>query len=336
MRFCSGALDHLRRMSVLALTWMDQRRTQELCAGLNLELVVLKTTQRRMLRYLVLGARTAALLARRRVRVLLVQNPSLVLATLAVLLRSLLGYHLIVDAHNEAVDPYINPQRWIRTLSRWVIRKSDLTIVSNRHLAELVEGCGGRSFTLPDPVPTPPPGVPSALGGPFNVVLIATHARDEPVAQIFEAVRGSDIQLYVTGNPRGLAPALAADLPPNVRLTGFLPDAEYWSLLRSADGIIDLTLMEDCLVSGAYEALAVGTPMLLSKNRASVELFGEAATFTDNTAPDIRRALELLRSGSERLRVAAELKRREMGERWSASARALASVINNQQIPAPR
>jgi glycosyltransferase involved in cell wall biosynthesis len=323
-------------MSVLALTWMDQRRTEELCAGLNLELVVLKTPRRGSLRYLVLGARTVALLARRRVRVLLVQNPSLILASLAVLLRSVLGYRLIVDAHNEAVDPYINRQRWIRTLSRWVIRHSDLTIVSNRHLADLVAGFGGRAFTLPDRVPTPPPGVRSALGGPFNVVLVATHARDEPVSQVFEAVRGTDVQLYVTGNPRRLAPALAADVPPNVQLTGFLPDAEYWALLHSADAIIDLTLMDDCLVSGAYEALAMGTPMLLSNNRASIELFGEAAHFTDNTAPDIRRGLEVLRSRSDKLKAAAELKRSELHQRWSESARDLASMINSQEMPAPR
>ncbi len=323
-------------MSVLALTWMNQRRTEELCAGLDLELVVLQTRRRGLLRYLVLGARTVALLARRRARVLLVQNPSLILAALAVLLRGALGYRLIVDAHNEAVDPYINRQRWIRTLSQWVIRRSDLTIVSNRHLAELVEKLGGRAFTLPDRVPTPPPGVRSPLGGPFNVVLVATHARDEPVAQIFEAVRGTDIQLYVTGNPQRLSPSLAGNVPPNVRLTGFLPDAEYWGLLRSADGVIDLTLMDDCLVSGAYEALAVGTPMLLSNNRASIELFGEAATFTDNTAPDIRRALQLLRSHTDKLKLAAELKRSELAERWSASARDLAGVIKNQEIPAPR
>lgn len=323
-------------MSALVLTWMDQRRTQELCAGLNLELVVLKTSWRGPLRYLVLGMRTVVLLARRRARVLVVQNPSLILATLAVLLRGFLGYRLIVDAHNEAVEPYLNKQRWIRSLSRWVIRESDLTIVSNRHLAALVEGWGGRSFTLPDRVPTPPPGMGHTLEGRFNVVLIATHAADEPIAQVFEAVRGTDVQLYVTGNPRRLSPQLASELPPNVRLTGFLPDAEYWALLRSADGIIDLTLMEDCLVSGAYEALAVGTPMLLSKNRASVELFGEAATFTDNTALDIRAALEALRAGCSHLKAASELKRRELGERWSASAQDLVTVINRQEMPATR
>jgi hypothetical protein len=39
---------------------------------------------------------------------------------------------------------------------------------------------------------------------PANAVLIATYALDEPIAEIIEAVRGSGIQLYVTGNPRKL------------------------------------------------------------------------------------------------------------------------------------
>ncbi len=316
---------------------MRQRRTQELCAGLDLELVMLETQRRGGLRYLILGGRTVGLLLRRRVRVLLVQNPSLILASLVVLLRPLLGYHLIVDAHNEAIEPYINRQAWIRALSRWVIRKANLTIVSNRQLAQRVDGWGGRSFTLPDPIPRPPPAAAARpLAGAFNVVLIATHARDEPIAQIFEAVRGSDVQLYVTGNARRMAPALAAAAPTNVTFTGFLPDAEYWALLRSADGIIDLTLMGDCLVSGAYEALAVGTPMLLSNNQASVELFGGAATFTDNTTADIRRALQALRSGSSDLRAAAELKRGELVERWRAKARELISVIHKYAVPQPR
>jgi len=316
---------------------MDQRRTQELCAGLDLELVVLKTRWRGPLRYLLLGARTVGLLVRRRVRVLLVQNPSLILATLAVLLRAVLGYRLVVDAHNEAVEPFINRQRFVKSLSRWVIREANLTIVSNRQLAALVNGWGGRSFTLPDPIPVPPaPLAACALDGAFNVVLIATHAPDEPVAQIFDAVRDTDVHLYVTGNPRRMDPRVAARAPPNVRFTGFLPDADYWALLHSADAIIDLTLMEDCLVSGAYEALAVGTPMLLSNNRASVELFAGAAAFTDNTTADIRRGLERLRLGRDAMRVAAAVKRGELTERWIARARDLVHIMTTDQVPEPR
>ena len=323
--------------SLLALTWMDQRRTQELCAALGVELAVLKTPQRGALRYLVLSARTVALLVRRRVDVVLVQNPSLVLAVLCVLLRPLLGFRLVVDAHNEAVTPYINRQRWVKWLSAWVIRRSDLTIVSNRQLAHLVDAIGGSSLSLPDPIPVPPaPGAACVLPPAFNVVLIATHARDEPIAEVFEAVRGLDLQLHVTGNPRHLDPRVAAAVPANVRLTGFLPDQDYWGLLRSADGIIDLTLMDHCLVSGAYEALALGKAMLLSDNAACRELFGDAACYTNNATADIRRAILELRSRHEQLELAAQGKRAELARRWETTARDLMAWVAGAPAEARR
>ncbi len=315
-------------MSALALSWSEHRRMQELCAGLGLELVVLKTRRRGALRYLSLSARTVGLLMRRRVKVLLIQNPSLILGALSALLRPVLGFQLIVDAHNEAVTPYINRQDWVRRLSYWVIRHSELTIVTNRQLARIIEAQGGRAFTLPDRVPTAPaPGAAPALAGAFNVVLIATYAADEPIAAVFEAVRGTDMQLYVTGNPKKLDPAVAASVPANVHFTGFLEESAYWGLLRSADGIIDLTLMDDCLVCGAYEALAIGKPMLLSNNTASVELFGDAAAFTDNTTVDIRRALDALRLRKADFAAAALRKRGEMAQRWDAAAHALARLV---------
>jgi len=311
----------------LAITWLQHRRTQELCAGLGIELLVLTTKLGGVPRYLVLGARTLIQLARRRPRVVLVQNPSLILAALALAVRGLLGFRLIVDAHNEAVVPFINRQRWVARLSRWVVRRADLTIVSNRQLAERVSRHGGRPFALPDRIPSPPPAPLRTLDGAFNVVLIATFAPDEPVAEVLEAVRDAHIAVYVTGNHRKLDPTVVARVPPNVRFTGFLEELDYWSLLRSADAIVDLTLMDDCLVCGSYEALALGKPMLLSHNSASVELFGNSAVFTDNTVADIRRALERLQLEQVRLRAAAESKRSELADLWTASARSLGELI---------
>ncbi|TLY69525.1 MAG: glycosyltransferase family 4 protein [Gammaproteobacteria bacterium] len=311
----------------LALTWFEHRRTKELCAGLDIELVVLASALRGPLRYVVLGGRTLALLARRRPQVLLVQNPSLILTALAAASRGVLGYRLIADAHNEAVVPFINRQWWVSRLSRWVIRRADLTIVSNRQLAERVLRQGGRAFTLPDRVPAPPPGAPRTLDGAFNVVLIATFAADEPVAEVLEAVRGVEVELYVTGDQRKLDGAVAARVPANVHFTGFLGELDYWTLLRSADAIVDLTLMDDCLVCGSYEALALGKPMLLSSNSASVELFGDCAVFTNNTVRDIRAALERLRLEHVRLRAAAERKRGELVDLWTARARALGELL---------
>jgi glycosyltransferase involved in cell wall biosynthesis len=313
--------------NALALSWFGHRRTTGLCNALDLELIVLSTRVPGALRHLLLGMRTIALLVRRRPAILLVQNPSLVLSALAVLLRPLLGYRLIVDAHNEAVTPFINQQRWVVQLARWVVRKADLTIVTNRQLAQIVENQSGRPFTLPDPTPVPPAFAVRKPPGSFSAVLISTFAPDEPVAEVFAAVRGMDLELYVTGNHRKLPPALLAAAPPNVHFCGFLPEEAYWSLLQSADAVIDLTLMDNYLVCGAYEALALGKPMLLSNNRASVELFGDSALFTDNTAQDIRRSLERLKIESTGMQSLVVQKRREFADSWALEAQSLAQIF---------
>jgi glycosyltransferase involved in cell wall biosynthesis len=230
--------------------------------------------------------------------------------------------------------PFINRQPWVARLSHWVIRRADVTIVSNRQLAERVLQQGGRPFTLPDRIPRPPPAPLRTLDGAFNVVLIATFAPDEPVAEVLEAVRGAEVVLYVTGNHRKLDPTVAARVPPNVRFTGFLDELDYWSLLRSADAIVDLTLMDDCLVCGSYEALALGKPMMLSNNSASVELFGDCAVFTNNTAADIRRALERLRLDHARLQAGAERRRSELVDLWTESARTLGELFARRSAPA--
>jgi glycosyltransferase involved in cell wall biosynthesis len=314
---------------VLAVSWFEHRRTRELCAGLNVELALLATTHRGLLRYLLLTGRTLALLARRRPRALLVQSPSLVLSVLAVALRSVLGYRLFVDAHNESVVPYKNRQPWIRSLSRWVIRRADLTIVSNRQLADIVRAHGGRAFVLPDRIPAPPPSTGASGGAGFNVVLIATFDDDEPIAAVFAAVQGAPLKLFVTGNPRKARMDVASQAPPNVQFTGFLADGDYWALLRAADAIIDLTLKPDCLVCGAYEALALAKPVLLSDNTAGVELFGDGVLFTDNSPADIRRALTHMQAERAALCVAAEHKRDELIERWQAVAHELGCELTS-------
>ncbi len=312
----------------LALSWFEHRRMQGLCAGLGVDLVVLGTRSKGAVRYLLLSLRTLWLLAKRRPRVLVVQSPSLVLAALSILLRPLCAYRVVVDAHNEAVAPFINRQTWVRRLSRWLLRRADLTIVTNTRLARIVEQCGGRAFVLPDRIPCAPAGATRPLRGDFKVVLIATFAPDEPLAAVLEAVRGEPLTLYVTGNHRKLDAATAARVPPNVSFTGFLGEAEYWGLLRAADAILDLTLMPDCLVCGAYEALALGKASVLSENPASVELFGEAAVFTDNSPGDIRRALRQVALERPRREAAAAGKRRELDEAWNARARQLLAELS--------
>ena len=183
-------------------------------------------------------------------------------------------------------------------LSRWVVAKADLTS-------------------------TPPMLSTRRLQEDFNVVPIATCAPDAVLA----AVHGVDLELYVSGVSRKLDLAAAQSVLANVHFTGLLDEAEYWRLLQTADAVIDLTLMDNCLVCGAYEALAVRKPMFLSNNLSGMELFGASVPDTDNRAGDIRRSPERQKGERAHVRAAAVPERIELAASRVERARDLADIL---------
>lgn len=311
------------------LTWIRHRRTRAICSELDFELAEILTRRRGLLRYLLLTFRTIRFLASRRPRTLIVQTPSIVLGALTVLLRRLLRFHLICDAHNEAVDPFLSHLASIRRLSRWLIRSADLTIVTNERLAHRVRELGGTAQVLFDPLPRPEqPPRPRRLEK-FTCVVISTYAPDEPLTEIFRAAEllTNDAQFMITGNSARMSAKLRDHVPANVLLTGFLSEEEYWNLLASADLIIDLTLMPDCLVCGSYEAVAVGTPVLLTDTEVSRELFGDAAVYTKNEGNAIAAAIMQEKNSGAASRDRVVRTRPLIEQRWRILAQALLARI---------
>jgi glycosyltransferase involved in cell wall biosynthesis len=320
----------------LAVTWFDHRRTTELCEGLGIELASITTRRKGLARYLELTLRTIPRIVRSRPKVLLVQNPSLVLAVLMVLLRPLVRYRLVVDAHNEAVEPYINRSERVVRVTQWVLQKADLTIVTNRFLGVTVSHCGGRAFALPDRIPRAPAARHRALPGAFRLILIATFAPDEPIEAVFDAVKGMEVAVFVTGNHKKARVSLVENAPSNVTFTGFLSEDDYWEYLASADAVVDLTTMPNCLVCGGYEAAALAKPLVLTHSPAAVELFGEAAVYTDNSAADIRRAIEDVKGSCVAFGARMRERRVELDNAWRIEAARLVSLLNSPQpIAAP-
>lgn len=316
--------------STIWISWQYHLRTSEICKGLGLELHTLVTSRRGWKRYIALTYRTLILLFSRRPSVLIVQNPSIVLTTLAVLSRPLFRYSLIVDAHNEAISPYNYPSNIIRRVAHWLMAKADLTIVTNRQLSTVVRDAGGAPFVLPDRIPDPPSiATPKPLSNSFNLVLIATFADDEPYAEVFSAVSklGEKINLYVTGNPQKMHPSLRADLPAHIVFTGFLAEQEYWTLLASAHAIIDLTRMDNCLVCGAYEAVAVERPLILSDNSATREHFFRGVVYTQNTAECILESIEHLLASYDTLAKEISLLKPGLEENWKELSCDLATTL---------
>lgn len=309
------------RPTTIWITWEHHRRTRETSRQLGVELLELTTSKRGLGRYSELAARTFRVLRDRKPQVLIVQNPSLVLGFLATCLRPLFGYRLVVDAHNVAVDPYESSGRLGRILTAIVLKGADRTIVTNRHLVEKVHAAGGRALILPDPLPEFDDDgrtYPFERRDLANVVLVATFADDEPVAEILEATgRLQDLlHLHVTGRAERLADHVREAMPPNVTLTGFLDDQDYVALLRSADLVVDLTTKEACLVCGAYEAVALGTPLVLSDDPATREYFTQGVVYSPSDVDGIEEALRRGVEEAEALRHAVRQLSAELTVSW--------------------
>jgi glycosyltransferase involved in cell wall biosynthesis len=315
--------------NIIFVSWLEHRRTREICSALGIELHVLVTASRGLNRYLRLIPRTLRLLWQRRAHTIIVQNPSVVLSILVVLMRRLLSFRVVMDAHNQAVVPYAYDYASVRWATRWLHKQCDHVIVTNKYLANIVVANGGRPLILPDRIPEPlADDNPIQMRGPFNVVLVATFDHDEPIGEVLDAAAqlGPEFQFYVTGNDRNLPSALRAAKPANVTFTGFLSEAQYWSALRGADLVVDLTRIDNCLVCGAYEALAVGTPLVLSSNAASIDLFGGAARFADNSANAIVRAIREAKVSATDLRAQVSSVRERLRATWEESA----SIVRRQ------
>ena len=315
---------------VIWISWQGHRRTQGICDFLSVDLHVLTSTKKSVARYLQLLYKTLRLIQTERPKVLMVQNPSIVLTSACVFLRPFYRYRLIVDAHNEAVQPYVHDNWAVRAASAYLLGKADLTIVTNSYLAETVSAAKGIAFVLPDRLPKIDGYNPINLSQQtFNIVLIATYADDEPIASIIDSavVLQDRVTLYVTGDYSTLEEAYRQSLPSNIVFTGYLSNDDYWGYLKSADAVIDLTMMDNCLVCGAYEGVAAARPLVLSGNDATISYFSKGVVYTDNSSQDIRRAmLELIDKHEVLSEKMLELGK-ELPEAWRKKAENLQRLI---------
>ncbi len=272
------------------LTWERQRRSVELAKALGINIFILTDRDRlpRLFRYLFLSVRTLLVLIRERPQIVFAQNPSMILAFFLCLTKILFKYKLVVDRHsNFKFHTFSNRTlkwRGFHFLSRFTIRHSDLTIVTNEYLCNVVQNWGGNGFVLQDKLPLLELGERITLGGGKNIVYICSYSDDEPVEQVVAAAKNidPDWMVYITGKIRHhrIDPDSVA-LPANVCLTGFVSEKEYQDLLVSADLLLVLTKQDHTLTCGAYEAVSLAKPLVISNTITLMNYFSSGAIYTD-------------------------------------------------------
>lgn len=290
MKFCNS----------IWITWERQRRSIELANALNTKLYILESSIHFAPRYIFLLLRTLLILIKEKPKIVFGQNPSIVLAALLCILKKIFDYKLIIDRHSNfklaTLDDKKVKWRIFHYLSKFSIRKADLTIVTNNFLHNLVNSWGGRGFILQDKLPELNLGSATRLNGEKNIVFISTFSNDEPIEEVIEASKknNSNWIIYITGNYKNYKKkdSLLNNLPSNIRLTGFLPEKDYQSLLISADLLMVLTTAEHTLTCGAYEGVSISKPLIVSDTEAIRNYFYKGVVYTKPDSNSIATAIK--------------------------------------------
>jgi hypothetical protein len=273
------------------ITWEIQVRNRSMSKVLGVPLYEVLSKKSRWLKYPELLFETIKIIVNNKVKVLFVQNPSIVLSFLAIVLKPILNLTVIVDAHNSGIFPLEGKSKVLNFFARYICRRANYTIVSNSYLADFVTKWLGNPLVVPDPVPdfSHHKKNMSTRSKPY-FLFICTWAADEPYDEIIKSARSLDdtIDIYVTGNyKKKLSTTQLAELPKNLTLLGFVSESDYINYFRGALAVIDLTTRDNCLVCGAYEAVALGVPALISDSRINREIFYKGFAYTGNSAPEI-------------------------------------------------
>ena len=165
----------------------------------------------------------------------------------------------------------------LQRLAKW-FGATDLITHMSVHEGELFERIGisrdrthAVAFGVNDDYYTPGPG-------PRDIDLLAVgQDRGRDYATLFDAVRGTDLVLDVVCKPENLA---GLDVPPNVRLRGVVPLAEYRALLRRARVVVVPThdLAYPTGQSVVLEAGATGACVAVTGTRAMLEYVEDRAS----------------------------------------------------------
>ena len=274
------------------ITWENQIRNKSMSEMLGVDLHVISHGGGRFRRYLRCSFETIAMVCREKPKVVFAQNPSIVLNYLLLLWRYLYQYTFVTDAHFGGVTAY-NCNYLFQKALDLCNRSADLVIVTNKEHAAYVKSVGGNAIVCEDPLPEIGKYDSSGKTSDKSVFFICSFDIDEPYTSVFEAARllaADNYKFIVSGNYAkvGIDPRNY----PQVNFMGFVPDQQFYELLFQSEVVLDLTEHENCLVCGAYEAMAAERPLVTSDRACLREYFDQGAIFTQHDCESIAEAIK--------------------------------------------
>ncbi|MDZ7859282.1 MAG: glycosyltransferase [Candidatus Krumholzibacteriota bacterium] len=314
------------------ISWHYHRRSDYLSREFGCSYYHFGTSARnRITRYLIGTINTLKILIKKRPKILFVQNPSLVLTTMTVIIKPFFKYILVNDLHTPFIKLPSVKNFIFWKLQYFAIKHSDITIVTNEEFSRDLKEKG--IMVLPDIIPEFETPGSKKLSDGSNILYVCTFAEDEPYNNIIKAssLLDKNINIYITGNYKK-AGIDKSRMPHNIHLTGYLPDKDYLELMNSVDIVMVLTEQSNCIVCGGYEGVSLSKPLILSNTMALRDYFSAGAIYTEHDPESIVTGIRTAIKQKENLKSELpELKSRLAGD-WHIKFELIQKMIGNLEV----
>ena len=310
--------------------WPHSRRSEAFAKALGASLHCVHHIRTRSrfsvpIRYTLQAFHTLWILFKERPQAVHVQNPPIACSLVVYFFCRLCHAEFVLDHHSAA---FAGVWDWALPIQRFVAQQAATNIVTNQYWADRIHAWDAPALIIGEPFLDLPEGevLPKQPG--FSVAFVSTFAPDEPLDQVLQAApKLPAVHFYVTGDSKQSDHDRYEPLPPNVVLTGFLPDAQYIGFLRAVDGIMALTTRNHTLQLGGCEAVSVGQPLIVSDWPCLRDTFPKGTVYAANTSEGIRDAVLLLQQEHEALRQEMLLFRDEARKEWYARCSLLNELV---------
>jgi glycosyltransferase involved in cell wall biosynthesis len=313
----------------------NHRRSKELAKEINIPIYILfKSSDEinyRLVRYFIMLYKMLKILNNVKPKLIISQNPSIVLVIYLILFKNIYNFKIIVDRHSNFKFNKTTGTLWklFHFFSDLTIKKSELTIVTNEYLKRIVESKGGRGFVLQDKIPD----IPQINNNSVlkRITIISSFNADEPISEIISAISEiEEIEFYITGNYRKkMSENKINKMPNNVHFTGFISENEYIELINSSNILMVLTTQDHTLTCGAYEGISISKPLILSNTDALISYFNKGAIYTAPNRIDIKKSIQLALEKEENLKIEIKTLKKELIKDWEFRFNSLKEKIKN-------
>lgn len=276
------------------------RRNQSYCDILGAKHIYLGKTYNTFLGKLAYSFvkffKTLNVLRKEKPDILMIKNTQWMIAFSCIFFKIFFKYKLILDSHGGA---FVDSKKYYPlSFSKFAALKADLSLVTNKHHADLVESWGAKVHVVPFP-PIDYEKIEKEdyqVSSNFNICFICTFSDDEPYTEVVNAFKNlKNTHLYISGNYNKKSSILIKQ--ENITHTGFLSNKQYLGLLSNCDAVIVLTNRNNTMQKGGNEAVFLEKPIITTNLPFLKEYFQKGTVYVDLDKESIRKGvLELMKN----------------------------------------